>query len=99
MLGYIHHFLGSQLNFWGSDQAVEDQAFVALALVNVVWGSVWLEAWKRRSAGLTHRWGLPSESQELLQEPRPLYKVVLVFNNDNIVCILLACTFINYVLT
>ena len=64
-----------QLLFWGSDQAVEDLAFVALALVNVVWGSVWLEAWKRRSAGLVHRWGLPADSQELLQEPRPQYKV------------------------
>ncbi|KAF2360317.1 Anoctamin [Trinorchestia longiramus] len=62
------------LNFWGHDQAVEDKAFVALAFLNAVWGSVWLEAWKRRNAELSHRWGLPAEFHDLLQEPRPQFK-------------------------
>ena len=64
-----------QLKCWGHDQAQEDKAFVFIAFLNVVWGSMWLEGWKRRSAELTYRWGLQDNSHELIQDPRPEFAV------------------------
>ena len=67
-----------QVSFWGRDQTKEDVAFVVLALLNVVWGSMWLEAWKRRSAELAYRWGTLDTQAELLNEPRPMFTVSIL---------------------
>ncbi|XP_063222140.1 anoctamin-8 [Bacillus rossius redtenbacheri] len=63
--------------FWvglcGRDQAVEDVGFVLFSFFNVLWASVYVEAWKRRSAELAYRWGTLDQRDELLVEPRPLF--------------------------
>ncbi|KAF4530758.1 hypothetical protein B566_EDAN007980 [Ephemera danica] len=59
--------------FCGRDQAKEDIGFVIFSLFNVVWATVYLEAWKRYSAELAYRWGTLDQRDELLVEPRPLF--------------------------
>lgn len=56
---------------WGRDQALEDVGFVMFAFLNVVWASMWLEAWKRRSAELAYHWGTLDSHVEVFSEPRP----------------------------
>ncbi|XP_028392875.1 anoctamin-10-like [Dendronephthya gigantea] len=45
------------------------------ALINVLWGTVFLEFWKRNCATMTHRWGTLKQSlaEEQEEDPRPLY--------------------------
>lgn len=45
------------------------------SLFNVAWASLYLEAWRRYSVELAFRWGTLSTPPELLEPPRPLYKV------------------------
>ncbi|CAL4077774.1 unnamed protein product, partial [Meganyctiphanes norvegica] len=66
---------------WGRDQATEDKGFVVFALVNVVWSSAWLEAWKRRAATLSYYWGTLDTPMELLEEPRHNFTGVLHTNS------------------
>ena len=61
--------------FCGKDQAREDIGFVIFSLFNVIWATVYLEAWKRYSAELAYRWGTLDQRNELLVEPRPLFTV------------------------
>jgi anoctamin-8 len=61
--------------FCGKDQAREDIGFVIFSLFNVIWATVYLEAWKRYSAELAYRWGTLDQRNELLAEPRPLFTV------------------------
>ncbi len=49
--------------------------FVLFAFFNVVWATLYLESWKRRSAEISYRWGTADQRNELLAEPRPLFKV------------------------
>ncbi len=56
-------------------QDLGDIGVVVFAVVNVVWATLYLEHWKRRSAELAHRWGTLDLPSELLAEPRPLYHV------------------------
>ncbi|XP_037079887.1 anoctamin-8-like [Pollicipes pollicipes] len=65
--------------YWGKSfrretQAEDDLWFVLFAFFNVLWSTVYLESWKRRSAELAHKWGTLDTSDELIQEPRPLFK-------------------------
>ncbi len=58
-----------------SFQYVEDVIFVVFALINIVWSTLYLESWKRRSAEFAYKWGTLDKEDELLVEPRPLFTV------------------------
>ena len=45
------------------------------AFFNVIWATLYLESWKRRSAELAFEWGTADQKAELLSEPRPLFTV------------------------
>ncbi len=62
-------FLSSREGF------LEDVGFVTFAFFNVVWATLYLESWKRRSAEISYQWGTIDQRDELLAEPRPLFKV------------------------
>ncbi len=57
------------------NEFLEDVGFVLFAFFNVIWATLYLESWKRRSAEIAYRWGTHDQRDELLAEPRPLYKV------------------------
>ncbi|KAG8229744.1 hypothetical protein J437_LFUL007919 [Ladona fulva] len=54
------------VGFCGADQALEDVGFVLFSFFNVLWASIYLEAWKRYSAELAYRWGTLDQRDELL---------------------------------
>lgn len=56
-------------------QTAQDIGHVIFSLFNVAWASLYLEAWRRYSVELAFRWGTLSTPPELLEPPRPLYKV------------------------
>ena len=56
-------------------QLTDDYCFVVFGVINVVWATVYLEAWKRRSAEHAYKWGTLDCEDELLVEPRPLHHV------------------------
>lgn len=66
------------LSFWvffsGRDEFVEDIGFVLFSVFNVIWATLYLESWKRRSAELSYEWGTIDNRDEMLSEPRPLYE-------------------------
>ena len=64
-----------QVFFCGKNEFLEDIGFVMFAFFNVIWATLYLESWKRRSAELAFEWGTSDQRTELLAEPRPLYKV------------------------
>ena len=41
---------------------------------NVIWATIYLESWKRRSAELSYMWGTMDSKSELLVEPRVQYQ-------------------------
>ncbi|XP_012276230.1 anoctamin-8 isoform X2 [Orussus abietinus] len=61
----------------GRNQAVEDVAYVLFSVFNVIWATVYLETWKRRGAELAYRWGTLDQRDDLLLEPRPLFRGTL----------------------
>ena len=61
--------------FYGRGEFVEDVGQVTFAFFNVIWATMYLESWKRRSAELAYQWGTADQRPELLAEPRPLFKV------------------------
>ncbi|XP_039276146.1 anoctamin-8 [Nilaparvata lugens] len=61
------------VGFVRGDQATEDVGFVLFSFFNVLWFSIYLEAWKRYSAELAYKWGTLDQRDELLLEPRPLF--------------------------
>lgn len=73
----IPAIFGSSLYFalWGKTQTIQDVGYLLFSLFNVIWVFLYLEAWKRYSTELAFRWGTLSNPPELLEPPRPLYKV------------------------
>lgn len=69
---------------WGKGQTAQDMGHVLFSLFNVAWASLYLEAWKRYSVELAFRWGTLSTPPELLEPPRPLYKVSVTEVIDNL---------------
>ena len=69
------NFFSFQFFFYGQDVILEDKAFVTFALFNVVWVTLYLETWKRKSSELAFAWGTADLRDELLAEPRPQFKV------------------------
>ncbi|CAH1111241.1 unnamed protein product [Psylliodes chrysocephalus] len=64
--------------FWlccnGKHQTLEDVGYVMFSIFNVVWVTTYLQAWKRYSAELAFRWGTLDQRDNLLAEPRPLFR-------------------------
>lgn len=54
---------------------MEDVGYVLFSIFNVVWATIYLQAWKRYSAELAFRWGTLDQRDDLLSEPRPLFRV------------------------
>ena len=59
-------------------QAADDIIFVAFAFINVIWSTLYLEDWKRKSAEKAYKWGTLDKEADLLVEPRPLFTVSLL---------------------
>lgn len=72
-------FSGLQVGFSGRSQHAQDVGYVLFSFFNVLWASIYLEAWKRYSAELAYRWGTLDQRDELIVEPRPLYTVSVVW--------------------
>ena len=66
-----------QFFFYGHAEFLQDIGFVVFAFFNVIWATLYLESWKRRSAELAYEWGTGDQRDELLAEPRPQFKVEL----------------------
>ncbi|KAL3287914.1 hypothetical protein HHI36_002370 [Cryptolaemus montrouzieri] len=64
--------------FWlcctGKYQTMEDVGYVLFSVFNVVWVTTYLQAWKRYSAELAFRWGTLDQRDDLLADPRPLFR-------------------------
>ncbi|KAJ8935020.1 hypothetical protein NQ314_013045 [Rhamnusium bicolor] len=65
--------------FWlccnGKHQTLEDVGYVLFSIFNVIWVTTYLQAWKRYSAELAFRWGTLDQRDDLLAEPRPLFRL------------------------
>ncbi|XP_018652941.1 putative anoctamin [Schistosoma mansoni] len=48
-----------------------------MAIINLIWTSLYLEHWKRTSSFLAYRWSSWDTPISLLEEPRPLFKGIL----------------------
>ena len=48
--------------------------FILFAFFNVIWATLYLETWKRRSSELAYKWGTSDQRGEMLKESRPLFK-------------------------
>ena len=55
---------------------MDDIGFVIFSFFNVIWATLYLESWKRRSAELSHQWGTIDTKSEMLSEPRVQYQVM-----------------------
>ncbi|CAH8550975.1 unnamed protein product [Schistosoma margrebowiei] len=48
--------------------------YLLMAIINLIWTSLYLEHWKRTSSFLAYHWGSWDTPISLLEEPRPLFK-------------------------
>ena len=69
MFFFLQFFLSRQSEF------LEDLGFVLFAFFNVIWSTLYLESWKRRSAEMAYKCGTADQKHEHLAEPRPLFTV------------------------
>lgn len=52
-----------------------DWCMFAFNIFNIVWATLFLEAWKRKSAELAYTWGTMDMPSEALKDARPLFRV------------------------
>lgn len=55
----------------GKSQFADDICIVTFACLNIFWGTIFLESWKRKQAEYAYKWGTLGMDEDLLQEPRP----------------------------
>ncbi|XP_076443628.1 anoctamin-8-like isoform X2 [Babylonia areolata] len=58
----------------GTSQWWEDVNWVMFSIVNVLWATLYIINWKRTGATLAYRWGTLDKKDDLLKDPRPLFK-------------------------
>ncbi|XP_017773591.1 PREDICTED: anoctamin-8 isoform X3 [Nicrophorus vespilloides] len=58
----------------GKHQTLEDLGYVLFSVFNIVWVTTYLQAFKRYSAELAFRWGTLDQRDDLLAEPRSLFR-------------------------
>ncbi|KAL5004591.1 hypothetical protein ScPMuIL_018047 [Solemya velum] len=56
-----------------ANQRVVDFGSICFTLVNIVWATLYLEDWKRKSSEKAYKWGTLDKQDELLRDPRPLF--------------------------
>lgn len=56
-------------------EMIRDWCMFIFSIFNIVWATLYLEAWKRRSAELAYRWGTLDMPSESLKDPRVLFEV------------------------
>ena len=56
-------------------QVTRDWCILFFNIFNIVWATLFLEAWKRKSAELAYKWGTMDMPSDALKEPRPLFRV------------------------
>jgi len=75
-LGYYTYFLippallGLLMNFYVSDSNRE-LSIMLFSVFNLVWATIFLESWKRKTAELAYRWGTINTEQ--FEEPRAMF--------------------------
>ena len=68
-LGIITFFLSNR------GEVTRDWCILFFNIFNIVWATLFLEAWKRKSAELAYKWGTMDMPSDALKEPRPLFRV------------------------
>ena len=56
-------------------EVTRDWCIFFFNIFNIVWATLFLEAWKRKSAELAYKWGTMDMPSDALKEPRPLFRV------------------------
>ena len=56
-------------------EITRDWCILFFNIFNIVWATLFLEAWKRKSAELAYKWGTMDMPSDALKEPRPLFRV------------------------
>ena len=69
VLGIITFFLSNR------GEVTRDWCILFFNIFNIVWATLFLEAWKRKSAELAYKWGTMDMPSDALKEPRPLFRV------------------------
>lgn len=62
------------MTFYSANPTIQDWSFVFFTIFNIIWASLFLETWKRKSAELAFHWGTLDQKHELLEDPRPMYR-------------------------
>ena len=57
-------------------EVIRDWCMFIFSIFNIVWATLYLEAWKRKSAELAYRWGTLDMPSEALKDPRVLFEVM-----------------------
>ncbi|CAB3988342.1 anoctamin-8-like isoform X1 [Paramuricea clavata] len=55
-------------------EVIRDWCMFIFSIFNIVWATLYLEAWKRKSAELAYRWGTLDMPSEALKDPRVLFE-------------------------
>ncbi|XP_022784864.1 anoctamin-8-like isoform X1 [Stylophora pistillata] len=55
-------------------EVTRDWCILFFNIFNIVWATLFLEAWKRKSAELAYKWGTMDMPSDALKEPRPLFR-------------------------
>ncbi|GFO46290.1 anoctamin [Plakobranchus ocellatus] len=61
-------------SYQGDNQYIDDLCFVGFALFNSLWSTLYLKFWSRTSTSRCYKWGTLQKKDELLKDPRPLFK-------------------------
>ncbi|XP_063720745.1 anoctamin-8-like [Symsagittifera roscoffensis] len=77
----IPALIGSLLWWISADQYLSDLFAVLFSILNVVWVTLFLEFWKRKSSALAYTWGTLDNQSEMLQYPRALFKGTRQYND------------------
>lgn len=56
------------------NQWLEDVSWVLFSVFNVLWATFFLISWKRTTSTYSYLWGTLEKKDELIKDPRPLYK-------------------------
>jgi len=58
----------------GADATWDAAMFLVLSGFNLVWGLGFTDLWRQRCAEFAYKWGTLDMEEDLLQEPRPMFK-------------------------
>lgn len=70
---YLHFIISNKIFYFIT-------GYVLFSVFNVIWASLYLEAWRRYSVQLAFRWGTLGTPPDLLEPPRPMFTVLIHYN-------------------